>query len=449
MASIFGTDGVRGRANVDLTPELTLRLAKAGGRFFLSQTVKGANRDKILIGKDTRISGDMLEGAMVAGFTSLGLDVHLAGIIPTPAMAYLCRNEGYLGAVMISASHNPIEDNGIKFFDCRGIKLTDSEEREIELLLEKTDSLPGRAGTYFGRVTKHNRLKEKYADYLLSIFEGNLAGYKVVLDPAFGAAWELAPLVWERLGAEVFVINGQPRGELINKNCGSTDTSTLQDMVKKTGADMGFAYDGDADRVFAVDEKGNVIDGDYIMAICSREMILTNKLPGKTIVVTDYSNRGLEEAIKKVGGSIITVANGDRYVLAAMQDKGFKLGGEQSGHIIFLDYNTTGDGLLTSLLLAQIMQKRRQPLSQLAAIMEPWPQVIKNVHVKNKHWEDSAKILKIIADCNQKLAGKGRLFVRASGTEPVIRVMVEGREMNLLLSIIEKVGATIKEELNA
>ncbi len=446
MASIFGTDGVRGVANRELTPELALKLGFAGGRYLLNQN-KQNSRGKVLIGRDTRLSGDMLESALVAGLTAAGLDVYLGGIIPTPAVAYLTRRGDFCGGVMISASHNPIADNGIKFFNQDGNKLTDDQEDHVENLMENGDNTARPEGREVGRKVDAPHLKEEYLEFLCSRAQGDFSDFSVVLDTAYGAAWEIAPRVWESLGAEVISLHDSPAGEKINSNCGSTHTQAIQKVMQETGADFGFAFDGDADRVIALDEKGNELDGDYIMAICGCHLLKKGLLVNKTLVATRYSNQGLKEALQKHGGELVLTQNGDRYVLEGLKGNNLILGGEKSGHIIFLNENTTGDGILTSIMLGNVVLSEKGSLSQLAGIMKPWPQLLRNVKVRSKEWKENQRIQEVIARAEKQFGEEGRILVRASGTEPVIRVMVEGKEGKFLGGILDDVSRTIEEEL--
>lgn len=446
LPSIFGTDGVRGVANRELTPELALKLGLAGGRYLLDKQIN-PGRGKVFIGRDTRLSGDMLESALVAGLTAAGLDVHLGGILPTPAVAYLTRTEDFSGGIMISASHNPIADNGIKFFNADGNKLTDKEEDQIETYLENGEKYVRPEGEEVGKKREAFQLKEKYLNFLCSKANGDFTGYKVVLDTAYGAAWEIAPRVWERLGADVISLNDSPAGEKINHQCGSTYPQVIREIILEAGADFGFAFDGDADRVIAIDEKGNELDGDFIMAICGCHLLKIGRLANRTLVATKYSNQGLKEALQKEGGELLLTQNGDRYVFEALKGKKLNLGGEKSGHIIFFEENTTGDGLLTSIMLANVISSEHRKLSQLAKVMKPWPQLLRNVEVKDKGWKDNLKIQEVIKRSEKTLGDRGRLLVRASGTEPVIRVMVEGKDENILGKILNDVVGVIEKEL--
>ncbi|MCK8824150.1 phosphoglucosamine mutase [Fuchsiella alkaliacetigena] len=446
MGKLFGTDGVRGVANQDITPELAVKLGKAGAY----RLTKEIERPTVIIGRDTRISGDMLEAALVAGINSIGADVLKAGVVPTPVLAYLSKELEVEAGIMISASHNPVADNGIKFFDRAGLKLTDQVEQEIEdLIFNSLETLPQPTGLEVGRVDTLNSPASYYQQYLKEEMAIDLCGLRVVMDTANGAAYEVAPRIFKELGAEVITLNDIPDGTNINQNCGSTHPEALQQAVVEQEADLGVAYDGDADRVLAVDEQGNLIDGDLIMAICARYLIDQDNLAKKTIVATKYSNLGLKETLAAVEGRVVTVKNGDRYVLAEMLAKGYQLGGEKSGHIIFSDYNTTGDGIITSLQLIKVMVETGKSLSKLATVMTPFPQILVNVEVANKEeWGDKPKIKESIAQVEEQLGEQGRIFVRASGTEPVIRVMVEGKDEQEIEKLANQTAAVIEEELN-
>ena len=445
MGELFGTDGVRGEANTFLTAEMAFKIGKAGA-YYLSQ--KKAN-PKILIGKDTRISGDMLEAALIAGITSLGIDVVKVGVVPTPVVAYLTKHKEVTAGIMISASHNPVQDNGIKFFNDNGFKLSDQQEDAIEeIILNSLDKLPVPAGDKVGKVEFIHHSLDEYIDYIKKTVDGDFSGLKVVVDAANGAAYELAPRLLAELGAEVIALNNKPTGLNINVDCGSTHPEILQQAVLDNKADLGIAHDGDADRVIAVDDKGELVDGDYILAICGRQLIKEGKLADNTIVATKYSNLGLQQAMNEVDAKVSVVGNGDRYVLAEMMDKDYILGGEKSGHIIFLDYNTTGDGVLTALQLINVVKKRGKNLSQLRQEMTEFPQLLVNVRVTNKDWEESSAINEAIAEVEATLAGEGRIFVRASGTEPVVRVMVEGKDEAQIEELVNKVACVVEAELN-
>lgn len=449
VGRMFGTDGVRGVANQDLKPELAFYLGRAfaGG-------LKGESsaRGPVLIGRDTRISGTMLEAALVAGITSTGIDVWCLGEIPTPGVAYLIRHCEAAGGVMVSASHNPAKDNGIKFFAGDSFKLNDDEEDRIEAMVHRLtsgeDPLPRPTGGEVGRVINCPELSEKYANYLVSTVDLDWTGRRVVLDCAHGAAYALAPQVFRALGAEVISLHTEPDGVNINVDCGSTDLTPLRQAVLEHQADVGFAFDGDADRVIAIDEHGGEVNGDHILAFCGRYLLEAGQLPNKQVAATVYSNLGLRLALEAAGGSVVTTQAGDRYVLEAMRQHGLVLGGEQSGHIIFSEYNTTGDGILTALQVAQVMEKRGQSLSELAAEMKPLPQVLKNVSVHRRDgWDKNAAIREAIQSAEERFNGKGRIFVRPSGTEPVIRVMGEGPDPDTVMQAVDEVCAVVRREL--
>lgn len=455
MGRLFGTDGVRGIANKDLTPELAFFLGRAGAYALAHRRgVNNGGRMRIVIGRDTRVSGQMLEAAMIAGMTSAGVDVVQLGILPTPAVAFLTRHLEADAGVMISASHNPVEDNGIKFFLSDGFKLPDEIEDEIEALVldaQKNGTeqgvLPRPIGLEVGRVTSYSNAAADYVDFLANTVDMDLLGLKVVVDCANGAAYHVAPEVLRRLGAEVIAINTNSTGEDINVACGSTYPQVIQRAVKEHQAAVGIAHDGDADRVIAVDETGEILNGDHIMAICALDLLSRGELPKSTIAATVYSNLGLTKLMEQHGGSVIQTKNGDRYVLEAMREHGLILGGEQSGHIIFLQYNTTGDGILTALQLLNVMSRKKVPLSQLRQLLQPYPQVLKNVRVKDKNWENNERIQKAIQEAEELLGADGRIFVRASGTEPLIRVMGEAPDLMRVQKAVALVEAAIDKEL--
>ena len=448
MGKFFGTDGVRGVANEELTPELAYKIARAGGHYLKKVNYK--ERPAINVGKDTRLSGDMLEAALIAGFNSVGIDVNKLDIIPTPGVAYLTEKMDVIGGVMISASHNPIADNGIKFFDKDGYKLSDETENEIEnLILNEVDSLESPTHEKVGRVNNKESEVNKYIDHVLSTVDGDFSNLKVVLDCANGAAYEVAPSILKKLKVDLKVINDNNDGSKINVKCGSTKPEEAAELVKKTDADLGIAHDGDADRVIFVDEKGNIVDGDTIMAICALDMLERDKLKKKTLVTTRYSNLGLKELLESRGAKVELAKNGDRYVLKRMRKKGYNLGGEKSGHIIFLDYNKTGDGILTAVQLMDIIKRKDKKLSELSKVMEFWPQRLNSVKVKYKEkWKENDKISEEIKNAKAEIGDKGRVFVRASGTEPVIRLMLEGKNKEILNKWEKKLSEVIKEELN-
>lgn len=446
MGKYFGTDGVRGIANAELTPELAYQLGRAGA-YILTEN---AERPKIVVGRDPRISGHMLQAALVSGMLSIGADVMLLGVVTTPGVAFLTRHVGADAGVMISASHNPVEDNGIKFFGRDGFKLLDEKEQEIEELLdEEIDRLPRPVGGDVGRLAERPELKQAYLAHLNQTIEHRLDGMKIVLDCAHGAASHLAPELFRQLGADVVVIGGNPDGININVNCGSTHPEGLQKAVVREKADLGLAFDGDADRLIAVDEKGKVIDGDGIMYILATHLQAQGKLARDTLVTTVMSNIGLHKAAAARQIKTVQTKVGDRYVMEEMRKGGFNLGGEQSGHIIFLDHGTTGDGMLTAVQLVNVLTERQEPLSELARIMQKYPQHMVNVRVKEKNgWDRNSAIRAAVDKVEEALGSNGRVLVRPSGTEPVIRVMAEGPDEHELKSHVAYIADVIQRELS-
>lgn len=430
MGRMFGTDGVRGIANTELTAELAYSLGRAGA-YVLTE---GTHKPKILVAKDTRISGDMLEAALVSGILSVGAEAIILGVVPTPAVAHLTREYNADAGVMISASHNPVEYNGIKFFDGKGYKLSDELEDKIQNIIESNfEGVPSPIGGDIGRAYTEETALREYIDYTKATLSTDLRGLRVALDCANGAAYKAAVKAFRELGANVYVINDNPDGNNINENCGSTHMSELMDYVVRKNCHIGFAFDGDADRCLAVDEKGNMINGDFLLAIVADALKKENKLKDDTLVVTVMSNLGLDIAAKREGINLVKTKVGDRYVLEEMLDKGYNIGGEQSGHIIFLDHNTTGDGLLTALQIATIVKNSGKTFSELAGIMKELPQVLVNATVpnekKNIYLED-AEIIEAINNVEAKLNGVGRVLIRPSGTEPLVRVMLEGENQD-------------------
>lgn len=448
MGILFGTDGVRGVANVELTPELAYRIGQAGA-YVLTSEVK--HTPKILVGKDTRVSGDMLESALVAGLCSVGAEAVCLGVMPTPAVAYLTRRYTADAGVVISASHNPFEFNGIKFFNSRGYKLPDAVEDKIEaVVLREEQTIPKAAGANIGRRTENDNSAEDYISYVTSTIDVDLKGLKVAVDCANGAVCVTAPKALLELGADVHVINNSPDGVNINSNCGSTHMEALQKFVLECKADVGLAFDGDADRMIAVDEKGNVVDGDQIMAIISNDMKKNGTLKGNTVVVTVMSNLGLDLMAKRNGINLVKTKVGDRYVLEEMLSKGFVIGGEQSGHVILLDYNTTGDGLITALQLLSVVRKSGQKLSELASVMQVFPQVLVNARVNNskKHgYMDDVIVAEMIKGIETEFKDEGRVLIRPSGTEPLVRVMIEGRDREYITQRARELATLIEERL--
>ncbi|KYH35257.1 phosphoglucosamine mutase [Clostridium tepidiprofundi DSM 19306] len=432
MGRIFGTDGVRGVANTELTADLAYKLGRAGA-YVLTE---GTHKPTIIVGKDTRISGDMLEAALCSGILSVGAEVIKVGVVPTPAVAYLIRKYNADAGVVISASHNPVEYNGIKFFNSKGYKLKDELEDKIQSIIESDfEGVPTPIGEQLGRMNVKHDAYEDYIEHAISTAKGDLKGLKIALDCANGASYVTSVKAFRKLGAEVLVINNDPDGININKECGSTHPERLMDYVVDNKCDLGLAFDGDADRCLAVDEKGNLINGDFIMAICGRYLKEIDQLDNDTIVVTVMSNLGLDIALEKEKIKTIKTKVGDRYVLEEMLKGNYKLGGEQSGHIIFLDYNTTGDGLVTGIQIASVVKKSMKKLSELAAMMTELPQVLVNAKVpnnmKNIHEIDS-EIKEEIKKIEYKLHGCGRVLIRPSGTEPLVRVMLEGENQSEL-----------------
>ncbi|AST57995.1 phosphoglucosamine mutase [Thermoanaerobacterium thermosaccharolyticum] len=447
MARLFGTDGVRGIANKDLTPQLAFELGRAGA-YVLTEC---SRRPKILIGRDSRVSGDMLQSALTAGLTSVGAEVIDAGIIPTPAVAYLTRLYKLDAGVVISASHNPVEYNGIKFFNKDGYKLPDEVEDKIEKIINENSDLPTPTGLDVGNVIESKSAQRDYIEFLKSTINCDLKGLKIVLDCAYGASSTIAPILFHELGADVILYGSHPNGEKINVKCGSTNPKVLQEIVAGTGADVGFAFDGDADRLIAVDEKGNVVDGDHIMAMCGIHLKSKGKLNKNTVVVTVMSNIGLDIALKQNGIDVVKTKVGDRYVLEEMARNGYSIGGEQSGHIIFLDHNTTGDGEITALKVAELLVSSGKKLSELSGVMVSYPQVLINAKVKNelKHkYMDDKDIAREINKLEKEMQGEGRVLIRPSGTEPLVRVMVEGKDQEKIESMAKELASLIEKKLN-
>ncbi len=439
--ALFGTDGVRGVANRDLTAELALDLAVAAAHVLAEVGAISKNRPVAIVGQDSRASGEFLEAAIVAGLASAGVDVYKVGVLPTPAIAHLVASTGADLGVMISASHNPMPDNGIKFFAKGGGKLDDALEAAIEARLNEPWDRP--IGREVGRVIIDESAAERYIFHLLSSLNTNLAGIKVVVDCANGAASEVAPEVYARAGAEVIAISNKPNGLNINENCGSTHLENLIAEVKKHGADLGIAHDGDADRALAIDAAGKVIDGDFILAI------LANDWKVQTVVGTVMTNLGFIKAMSDAGISFEKTPVGDRYVLEKMLANGHKLGGEQSGHIIMRDFANTGDGLLTALQLMSVMARSKKPLAELAKVMDRFPQVLINVEdVKKEKLESSKAIAVAIGEYEAKLGTSGRILLRASGTEPLVRVMVEAESQSVAEEIAQKLASLVRLELS-
>lgn len=449
MHRMFGTDGVRGIANKELTCELAYKLGKAGACVLTE--VSGS--PKILVGMDTRISGDMLESALVAGILSVGAKAVCVDVIPTPAIAYLTKKYGADAGVVISASHNPVEYNGIKFFNGEGYKLSDQLEDKIQSLIEsdfKGIDIP--VGENIGlKTNKSKKALTDYIEFAKSTIDIDLKGLKVALDCANGASSITSVKAFKELGADVYVINNDPDGVNINKNCGSTHPEELMDYVVKKKCDLGLAFDGDADRCLAVDEKGNLISGDFTIAIVGKYLKDKGKLNKNSVVVTVMSNLGLDIALNKEGIKTVKTKVGDRYVLEEMKKEGYMLGGEQSGHIIMLDYNTTGDGLVTALKLSSIVKESGKTLSELASFVKELPQVLANAKVPNDKkniYNKDEQIISEIKKMEEKLHGCGRVLIRPSGTEPLVRVMLEGKDQSEIDKMANSLADLIEEKAN-
>lgn len=443
----FGTDGVRGIANQELTPELAFRLGRAGG-YVLTEHATNREQPQVLVARDTRISGQMLEEAIVAGLLSVGIEVLRLGVITTPAVAYLVRTQGADAGVMLTASHNPVEDNGIKFFGADGYKLSDDLEDEIEKLLEQKDTLPRPAAKGLGTVEDYQEGVQKYIQFLEQTIDDDLTGMHIAVDSANGATSNLVSRLYADLGAEFDTIATTPNGLNINDQVGSTHPEQLQKFTVEKGVSIGLAFDGDGDRCIAVDEEGNVINGDKIMYICGKYMSEHGRLKKDTIVTTVMSNLGMYKAMEDHGMTSVKTKVGDRYVVEEMLANGYNLGGEQSGHIVFLDFNTTGDGMLTSLQLLHIMKETGKKLSELAADVQDYPQQLINVKVADKKAALNNPAIKGIIDTVEKeMSGDGRVLVRPSGTEPLLRVMAEAPTQEAVDGYVNRIVEVVKREV--
>ncbi len=446
MGKYFGTDGFRGEANKALTAQKAFRVGRYIGWYYGQQ--HDDKRAKIIIGKDTRRSSYMLEAALTAGITSSGSDAYLLHVTTTPSVSYCCRTDGFDCGIMISASHNPFYDNGIKIMRANGQKIEAEIEEKIEAYIDgEIEEIPLAEREAIGNVVDYAAGRNRYIGYLMTVPTRAFNGMKVGLDCANGASWNIARSVFEALGAKVYIINNTPDGLNINTNCGSTHIDNLKKYVLDNGLNVGFAYDGDADRCLCVDELGNEVNGDQIMYLCGKYLKESGKLDGNTIVTTIMSNMGLYKACEAIGIRTEKTAVGDKYVAENMMQNGFVLGGEQSGHIIFAKYATTGDGILTSLMVLMTMLEKKLPLSMLAGEMKMFPQCLKNVVVKDK--EEAQKnpaVLKGVEEVNKALGGDGRMLLRASGTEPKIRVMVEAKTDELCEKYVDQLIAVIKEQ---
>jgi len=442
MGRLFGTDGVRGCANKDLTPELVFSLGKSASLVIAKQHGKG--RASAVVGRDPRASGEMLEAALIAGLATVGVDVLKVGVLPTPAIAYLTQYYKADLGVVLSASHNVFSDNGVKFFSKDGKKLADEVEDEIEKNLET--KVPHPTGSEVGRVKEMADAYEAYLSHLLETVEtGALKGLKVVVDCANGAASDVAPDLYQRAGAEVIAIHNAPNGININDNCGSTHMGSLIERVKKEKADLGIAHDGDADRCLAVDELGNIIDGDHILALLAKDFKNSKQLTAETVVSTVMANLGFKLAMKNESISIIETQVGDRYVLEAMEEKNYILGGEQSGHVIMRNYSTTGDGLLTALQLMNVLATEKKSLSSISQIVKKYPQILINVSDIDKSKINNDKLQEAVKKAELSLNQKGRVLLRPSGTESLIRVMVEAETQDIAEKIAKELAEVVKK----
>jgi phosphoglucosamine mutase len=446
MRKLFGTDGIRGVANIyPMTIEIAMQVGRAIA-FIVKDKAKG---HRIVIGKDTRQSCYMLENALAAGICSMGVDVLLVGPLPTPGISFITTSMRADAGVVISASHNPFQDNGIKIFSSDGFKLPDEVELDIEDLIfsQKMAALRPVADEV-GKAARIEDAKGRYIVFLKNTFpkKYTLDGFHIVLDCAHGATYGVAPHVFKELGAKVTTLCADPDGRNINKECGALHPLLMAEKVKETGADIGLAFDGDGDRLIVSDERGQIVDGDHIMAICAEELLTQRKLKKKTLVATIMSNMGLEVAMERMGGKLVRTAVGDRYVVEEMRKKGYSFGGEQSGHLVFLDHITTGDGILAGLQLMAIMKKRKKPLSELAKVMESFPQILKNVRMSSKIPVDTIPDFpETVRKLEEKLGKKGRILVRPSGTEPVIRVMIEGQNQAEIETMADELCELIKK----
>ena len=454
MGKYFGTDGIRRIANTDLTPELVYKVAKAGA-YVLSKHADHA--PTILIGRDTRLSGTLIESAMTAGFLSYGANVKLLGVIPTPAVAYLTKKLNADASVVISASHNTFEFNGVKYFSNKGMKIPDEIEEEIEEVMESEEKFQEltAVGEKIGISEVRTDLINKYVDFFEEIFAENIKkfntdNFEVAIDTANGATYEVAEEVFKKLGIKYHIINNNPNGVNINDNCGSTHLEMLRDYVLSNKLSLGVAYDGDGDRCLAIDELGNIIDGDNILAIISKYLEQKSMLKNNTVVATVMSNLGLNKYCEKEGLQLIQTKVGDRYVLEEMLKNGYNLGGEQSGHVILLDYNPTGDGILTSLMLIQAILESKKTASELSSKLKTYPQVLINAKVdtnKKYDYEKDEEIKKAIENLEKEFSGNGRVLIRPSGTEPLVRVMIEGEDQNYIEEKATEIAKIIEEKL--
>jgi len=440
MARLFGTDGVRGVVGQDMNPNFAFRLAFAAGQMLRARNHRGA----VLIGRDTRESGEMLEKAVAEGFSACGLEVWLAGIITTPGVAFLTSALGEAAGVVISASHNPHQYNGIKLFSPSGYKFPDEEEEEISRIFYSLTDAVSKRGKSPGRILPMRRAAQRYIAFLAPPRQQPLKGLKLALDCANGAAYEIGPEVFRAAGAEVTCIGVESDGKKINAGCGALHTAGLQKLVLESKAAAGLALDGDGDRAILVDERGNTVDGDHVLAIMAREMKRAGRLPGDLVVGTTMSNLGLSISLRQAGCQLLRAKVGDRYVLEMMRQEGANLGGEPSGHIIFLDRSTTGDGLLTGLAVLSLMLQEGKTLSELASAMQRVPQVMMNLPLRdNRSWQKDSEISALIAEVETELGGDGRVVVRTSGTEPLVRIMVEGVDQEQISQAAQRIATAL------
>lgn len=448
MGKYFGTDGVRGEANLELTPELAFKLGRYGG-YVLSQHENGERRPRVLVGRDTRISGQLLENALIAGLLSVGIEVFQLGVISTPGVAYLTRVQKASAGVMISASHNPAQDNGIKFFGSDGFKLVDDQELEIEALLDAPeDTLPRPSAEGLGTVEEFPEGLLKYSQFLKQTINDDLSGLTVCIDAANGATATTVNRLFADLETDFHTIGTSPNGLNINDGVGSTHPEKLAEFVVEKGADAGLAFDGDGDRVIAVDELGNIVDGDKIMYICAKYLSEKKRLKQDTIVTTVMSNLGFHKAVDAIGLKDVITQVGDRYVVEEMRKNDYNFGGEQSGHMIFLDFNTTGDGMLSGIQLLNIMKQTGKKLSELAAEVTIYPQKLVNIRVSNKNGAMEVPAIKaVIEEAEKEMNGEGRILVRPSGTEPLLRVMAEAPTDEKVEYYVEKIADVVRKEI--
>lgn len=448
MGKYFGTDGVRGIANKELTPELAFKLGRCGG-YVLSQHEDSPSKPRVLVGRDTRISGQMLEQALVAGLLSVGIEVFQLGVISTPGVAYLTKLQKASAGVMISASHNPAEDNGIKFFGSDGFKLVDEQELEIEALLDaEEDMLPRPSADGLGTQDEFPEGLLKYSQFLVQTIPGDLAGLTVCIDAANGATTTSVNRLFADLETNFYTMGTSPNGMNINDGVGSTHPEKLAEFVVEKGADAGLAFDGDGDRIIAVDELGNIVDGDKIMFICAKYLAEKKRLKKDTIVTTVMSNLGFRKAVEATGLKDVITQVGDRYVVEEMRNNDYNFGGEQSGHIVFLDYNTTGDGMLSGIQLLNVMKQTGKKLSELAAELTVYPQKLVNIRVSDKNGAmDVPAIREIVEEMEAEMAGDGRILVRPSGTEPLLRVMAEAPTKEKVDYYVDKIADVVKVEI--